>query len=302
MKKIGDLEGDERSLAGDSGQLAQEMDEALSKKMAAELDKFLAESKEKLERLREKLGASAPRELSEDSADELKRSQESAKQMRRLLPERDWGEAKKEAERAVSSLRRLRRQLDDRANSKRPTSHGFDQFKESMNEASSIAQELASDLEKLVPRDGERMSPEQRGRTQGMAQRQGSLGDRAEELAKEAGKNAGKVPGMDKAAEELRGVGQQMGEARQDLQRGSPREGSGKARDAAERLAKLRDSMQDGRNGQTGRNRREPVRIPGADESKAPREWRQELMEAMREKAPERYNDEVRKYYEELVK
>ena len=78
-----------------------------------------------------------------------------------------------------------------------------------------------------------------------------------------------------------------MGEAQQDLAKGNAREGSGKARDAADRLAKLRDSLQDGQRGQNGRNRREPVRIPGADESKAPREWRQELMEAMREKAPE---------------
>jgi glucose/arabinose dehydrogenase len=42
--------------------------------------------------------------------------------------------------------------------------------------------------------------------------------------------------------------------------------------------------------------------IPGADESKAPREWRQELLDAMREKAPERFREEVRRYYEELVK
>ena len=53
---------------------------------------------------------------------------------------------------------------------------------------------------------------------------------------------------------------------------------------------------------QSGRNQREPVRIPGADEIKAPREWRQELLEAMRERAPERFREEVRRYYEELVK
>jgi hypothetical protein len=44
------------------------------------------------------------------------------------------------------------------------------------------------------------------------------------------------------------------------------------------------------------------VRIPNADEYKAPREWRQELMEAMRERAPEKFRDEVRRYYEELVR
>jgi hypothetical protein len=52
----------------------------------------------------------------------------------------------------------------------------------------------------------------------------------------------------------------------------------------------------------SGRNTREPVRIPGADDSRAPREWREDLMEAMREQAPERYREEVRRYYEELVR
>jgi hypothetical protein len=51
-----------------------------------------------------------------------------------------------------------------------------------------------------------------------------------------------------------------------------------------------------------GKQQRDPVRIPGADESAAPRAWRQELLDAMKEKAPERYRDDVRRYYEELVR
>ena len=302
MRKLGDLEGDERSVAGDSGALAQEMDEKLAQEMAAEMDKFVAETREKLETLRSRLGTPTPRELGEDGDDELKRAQESTRQMRRLLPEQEWGEVKKEAERAVSSLRRLRKELDEKAQSKRQPSAQLEEFNEAMGEARGIAQEIASDLDKLTPKPGERMSPEQKSRAQGMSQRQKSLAERAKELAEEAGRNAGKAPGLDRAAEELKGIGQQMGESQQDLSKGNARDGSGKARDAADRLAKLRDSLQDGQRGQNGRNRREPVRIPGADESKAPREWRQELMEAMREKPPEPYSEEVRKYYEELVK
>jgi hypothetical protein len=302
MRKLGDLEGDERSVAGDSGALAQEMDEKMAQEMAAEMDKFVAETREKLETLRSRLGTPAPRELGEDGNDELKRAQESTRQMRRLLPEQEWGEVKKEAERAVSSLRRLRKELDEKAQSKRQPSAQLEDFNEAMGEARGIAQEIASDLDKLTPKPGERMSPEQKSRAQGMSQRQKSLAERAKELAEEAGRNAGKAPGLDRAAEELKGIGQQMGESQQDLSKGNARDGSGKARDAADRLAKLRDSLQDGQRGQNGRNRREPVRIPGADESKAPREWRQELMEAMREKPPEPYSEEVRKYYEELVK
>jgi hypothetical protein len=92
-----------------------------------------------------------------------------------------------------------------------------------------------------------------------------------------------------------------MGEASGDLSRGAAREGAGKAQDAADRLAKMRNSMGQRQMGQ-GQSHREPVRIPGADDSKAPREWRQELLEAMREHAPDKFREQVRRYYEELVK
>jgi hypothetical protein len=302
LKQIGELESDERMLAGDSSTLAEETEQQAAKARAAELDRFLAEARDKAERLRRRLSKNPPEELSEDGQDELKRAQESAKQLRRLLGEHEWGEGKKEAERAVSSLRRLRRELDRREQKNPRPSAAQEEFSESMGDARSIAQEIASDLEKLAPKPGEGMSQEQKGRSAGMAQRQRSLAERAEELAREAAKNAGKAGGLDQASSELREIGEQMGQAQQDLQRGDPREGSGKAREAADRLAKLRDELRDGRREANGRNRREPVRIPGADESKAPREWRQELLEAMRERAPERYGEEVRKYYEEIIK
>jgi hypothetical protein len=63
----------------------------------------------------------------------------------------------------------------------------------------------------------------------------------------------------------------------------------------------MMDSMQERSMGGAEQHR-DPVRIPGADESSAPRAWRQELLDAMKERAPERYRDEVRRYYEELVK
>jgi hypothetical protein len=99
----------------------------------------------------------------------------------------------------------------------------------------------------------------------------------------------------------LEEIAGQMRQAGEDLQQGAAHEGAGRADEVAQRLAKLRQSM--GRKPSQGsRESREPVRIPEADATKAPREWRQELMEAMREKAPEKFREEVRRYYEELVR
>jgi hypothetical protein len=51
-----------------------------------------------------------------------------------------------------------------------------------------------------------------------------------------------------------------------------------------------------------GRLDKEPVRIPGADEYRAPKEFRQDILDAMKRSAPADYKDMVKKYYEELVK
>ena len=47
---------------------------------------------------------------------------------------------------------------------------------------------------------------------------------------------------------------------------------------------------------------REKVKIPGAEAYKVPEEFRKDLLDAMRQGAPERYKGEVQRYYEELVK
>ena len=73
--------------------------------------------------------------------------------------------------------------------------------------------------------------------------------------------------------------------------------------------------MQQQRGGQGGRrmpmpmgrkrysnDHREKVEIPDDDPSRAPRELRKDVMDAMKQGAPERYKEQVKRYYEELVK
>ena len=47
---------------------------------------------------------------------------------------------------------------------------------------------------------------------------------------------------------------------------------------------------------------KEPVRIPGADEFRAPKEFRQDLLDAMKRGAPAEYKEQLKRYYEELAK
>jgi hypothetical protein len=49
-------------------------------------------------------------------------------------------------------------------------------------------------------------------------------------------------------------------------------------------------------------NKAEKVEIPEEDPNAAPREFRKDVMDAMKQGAPDRYKDQNKKYYEELVK
>ncbi|HEY6476870.1 MAG TPA: DUF4175 family protein [Polyangia bacterium] len=305
MKKIGDIEGDERALQKETQAISEKQEAEIGQRLKGQMDDLMKREGEKIERLKQKLAAVPPGDPESALGEEIDRARESAKQMRRLLSERDLAEAKGEAERAESSLERAGEHLDELAEARRARRGGAegerDKRTEAVGEARGLAQEIADDLSKLMPKPSDTLSPAEREAARAQAEKQGAIGKRTDELAEEAARRLGKMPGMEKAEGELKGAGARMKEAGESLKRDESKPAATAERDAADRLAKLRDSMQERSMGGTEQHR-DPVRIPGADESSAPRAWRQELLDAMKEKAPERYRDEVRRYYEELVK
>jgi hypothetical protein len=304
MKKIGDIEGDERALHKETQAAADRQGAEIERRMRGQIDEFIKKEAEKVERLKQRL-AGIPSGHEGSLAEELERARDSARQVRRLLGERDLSEAKAEAERAEGSLERAAEHLDEIAEARRARKPSpepeHDKRADAVGEARALAQEIADDLAKQQPRASEAMTPQDREAARGQAERQGAIGKRTDDVAGEAERKLRGMPGMEKTESELKGASQRMHQAGESLRHDDSKGAAAAERDAADRLAKLRDSMQDRSMGGS-RQRHDPVRIPGADESSAPRAWRQELLDAMKEKAPERFRDEVRRYYEELVR
>ena len=300
-RRLGDLEGDQRSLADDGRSLAKEVDTELGRRVEAGQADFLAKARQKLDQIQRKMAGSVPRELGNSAEAATESVREDVRQLRRLLPAKEWNEAQSEVESMVVGLGHLQHLTGRQIAQSRPPSQGLLGFDRQVDDAAVLARELAADLARVIPRGGDVMSAEQRARTRNLGQRQGSIEDRTRGLSHELGGKSESVPGAERTAAELEEIADQMRQAGEDLHQGAAHEGAGRADEVAQRLAKLRESM--GRRTSEGsRPSREPVRIPEADATKAPREWRQELMEAMREKAPEKFRDEVRRYYEELVR
>ncbi len=57
-----------------------------------------------------------------------------------------------------------------------------------------------------------------------------------------------------------------------------------------------------GRRQGNGQDPRDKVELPDEDAFQAPKEFRKDLLDAMKQGAPERYKEQVKRYYEELVK
>jgi len=298
-QKMSELEGDERQLAGDTRQLSEAMQKILKERQAKQMAEQLKGVKEKLSQLKETLQTPTPKRLGEDAADNQSRARDRAAGTEERLQRNDVAEARKQMDELSESMSPLTKQAKLRAKKDDP-SGTMGRFAEKMEQAEKLSREIRDSLEKLAPRDRDIATPEQRQQGQQMSERQQALAERTRQLAEEARKQ-GNTPGFEQAAQGLEEVAGQMGQARQDLQSSDASDALSKQQAAADRLAQLRDGLK-GEKMARGSRSPEPVRIPGTDDSKAPRAWRQELMEAMKEKGPENFRDAVRRYYEELVK
>ena len=279
MKKIGDLEGDERSLAGETQSLSDRQEAETEKRLRGQMGDWTRKENEKVERLRQKLAQVKTGDPESALSEEVERARESTRQLKRLFGERDLAEAKDEADRAAASLDRATEHLGEEVprppragESSRPGGAGAGA--DEVGEARNLAQEIADDVQRLLPKAQDTLTPEEQERGRAQAEKQGAIGDRTDETARDAGKRLGKVPGLESAQQDLKAAADQMRQAANHLRKSEAKQASGAQKNAAERLAKLRDAMQERSTGGS-KNQRDPVRIPGADESSAPRAWRQ---------------------------
>ena len=142
-------------------------------------------------------------------------------------------------------------------------------------------------------------TPPQREQAADVAKR---LGERTKQLGADLPGDAGPELGK-----KLGTAVQQMGLAEDRMKAKDPSGTREAARAAADALAKARDRARSAaRQAQEGTNvGDEPIRIPGADEYRAPERFREDLLEAMKKKGqtgPDGYDEQIKRYYEELIK
>jgi hypothetical protein len=169
-----------------------------------------------------------------------------------------------------------------------------------------LAKDLVDELGSLSPKPEQIMSGDDQRALDRLRRRQSMNRQRAQKLGERTKQLGGDLPG-DAATELGKRIGtatDHMGVADDRMKARDPSGTRESTRAAADALAKARDrARRAARQAQEGvQNSDEPIRIPGAEEYRAPEKEREELLEAAKKKPPEEFRDQVRRYYEEIRK
>lgn len=296
-----------------------------ARQQAARLEQLAKAAREDLQRAQP---GTSPR-----GEPDLDAAQEALADLQRALAMKDLEAAQEQAQRALAPTRRLAQTLEeDAAMAERiPGATGRDplslrQAQQQAREAGRKIAEVGKELQRLQPDTRQALTPKENGRLDELARRQVGLERQAGELQQKLSQLMQKAPIFPQSTQGLLGESRgHMGQAAGELQQRNPQRGHGEQQAALDAMGRLREGLeqmakrggggqgggfpfpfgesgQGGQEGPTGDPTPEKVDIPGAEAHRIPEAFRKDLMEAMRQAAPEKYRGEVQRYYEELVK
>ena len=228
-----------------------------------------------------------------------------------MLADGDIAEALAMAELARASVETAASELEAAVVDEQgePWSENTVEARRDLGRVQPLMDKLVADLAASTPAPGDIMSRRDRRELDRLGRRQQSVAERSRRLADRAEKLAEGLPG--RSGEALaRGVANARAHMERSNLRMRSRDPSGarqESQSAAEALWRTVELTRDAARGRHGLVRTglrdEPVRIPGADQYKAPQEFRADILDAMkREQAPRGFGNLVKRYYQELIR
>lgn len=324
------VQAEQRRAAGETEKIRADYRKKLADRLRG-AERQLQDLSRKAKEAREDVDRAQPG-VSMRAEPEYELSRDALRDLERALEARELEGAAEAALRAQPSVDRLSTLLQEDAQiadrSRALTGKDPQQIDDARRQADRAApkvREIRDALSRMFPDPRSVLGQDQQKKMEGLAKRQGDLERQAGQLQQKLRELAQQAPVFPPSAEGQLGEGRRhMGQAGAELGAKNPQRGHGEqelALDALERFRKgLEEAAKKGQGGggqgfpfpfaESGGERegdgrdpsREKVKIPGAEAHKVPEEFRKDLLEAMKQGAPERYRSEVQRYYEELVK
>lgn len=311
--------------------------ESLSEKTKGLRDKYREQQKERIARQGEQLKKELKQKLDElDKSwkqldgdrfgfrfDDVKaQAQQDLQHVGQSLEANDFDLASEAADKLEEKARQMadqaaeQRRLDEMFQNPPEVRRESKQLHDKLSRDAKKAEEVAQKLRDLFPQPGQQMNDQDKQQMQEMSRQQKQLQQKAQQLQQQMDQIGERAPIFNEdAQQQMEQAGQRMQSAGERLQGKDPSRGFGEQQGALQALKGLQQSMeQSGGGGKGGiplplknrgrarSSRNEKVEIPDEDPNQAPREFRKDVMDAMKQGAPDRYRDQNKKYYEELVK
>jgi hypothetical protein len=307
MNELSDVAKDQDDIAGEANRLfeayAQKADEMArdhrreaSKKVGAILDK-----------LRRRIDAINESGLTPFAKEELDIVERRLADVEHMVADGDLAEGLAMARQAKQSLDTIGGELEA-ALSDDPKSKWAEATQDALDgveHAVPVANELIDELQALSPRPDQIMSPDDQHALDRLRRRQQMNQQRAKRLGDKTKQMGADLPG-DTSAELGKKLGtavDEMGKADDRMKGRDPSGARESAKAAADALAKARDRARSAaRQAQQSSLDDQPIRIPGADEYKAPERYRQDVLEGFKHPAPAGFEDQSKRYQEEILK
>ncbi|MCG8419233.1 MAG: hypothetical protein MJE77_14965 [Proteobacteria bacterium] len=311
MDKLSDLTQDQRELAAGAAEIWDRYAEHADEMMREEAKETRKRVASVLDKLRKQLDKIPETGLTPFAREELEIVEFRLADVDKMIGDGDIAEALAMARQVHSGLEVIASELDAAIDDEQGGPFG-DRTADAQREVKRglpLARRLVEELEASTPSPGEIMTREDRRLLGRLRRRQRSVAERARRLAERAGQMSRDLPGWAGQAisQGIGGAETHMKRAGERMRARDPSGARQETRGAADALERTMDGARDAARQRQAAGRAglrdQPIRIPGADEYRAPQEFREDILEAMkREEAPKGFGELVKRYYEELIR
>ncbi len=311
MSDLGDLADDQKTLAREADDLWERYAARADDMMRDSVDETRRQVTGTLDKLRRRLDQVTKEDLTPFAQEELEIVEARLSDVGEMLRDGDIAESLSMARQAHEGIDIMVEELEAALMDEQdgPWDDRTREAASKLRRAQPLARDLVEELEAHTPSPDEIMSPADRRQLERLRRQEQAMGERARRLGERLAQQSDTLPGEagEAVGEGLEQAGTQMGRAVERMRRRDPSGARHESRGAAETLERTMEGARGAARrqqaaGQAGM-RDEPIRIPGAEEYRAPEEFREDILEAMkREQAPDGFGEMVKRYYEELIR
>lgn len=301
------LEREQRDIAARTGRIIRSYRRRAARLMKKTIQPFIRRELLKVAEMKKRIGEIESRVLNPYDQEQLQRARQRTQNLKELLEQGDLDEALQMARRTKNILQVLEDDLAEEAAGRNAWRRARLRKAHARSRAArKLAKEIAADLEAIFPSPRSLLDRQGRQRLRRLQRRQQALRRQLQQTLGRLDKESQKMPFLGaKGRRELRASSELMGKAAGKLRGLKVQESHGFQEAAADKLSsvqkRMRASRKSGRTGSKGISRQR-IKIPGAESFRPPREFRQDILDAMKEKAPKGFLGQVKRYYEELVR